>query len=143
MHKRIKSGGTSGKGSRKIDAAAGSTTRVSTDHLPPLFSMKYFDFGAECPSEWAGTDMRSLFSMFQKAGSLTWNDIKKTGGNPGSAVGLGFRVVENAPIKIPPGISQDESISEMRATKKARVFGVRVDQTYYVIELDRGHRVFP
>jgi hypothetical protein len=80
--------------------------------------------------------------MFRLASQLTWLEVFGTGGKSGSKVGLGwtdFR--ENDPFKRPQNLSADMSISEMRVSRRGRVFGSKKRGVFYVIRLDRNHAV--
>lgn len=121
--------------------------RRSTQHEKAVFSFEIFDASLECPSLWQGDEVKLLVSTFKKVSSMTWDQIVKTGGKSkgGKKKGLGYTVFsdEESPIARPSSISPDLPISEMRVTLKARIFGARKDEKYFVICLDRNHRLCP
>lgn len=123
----------------------GQAHNGSTDHLAPAFSFFHFDGKTECPSSWVGDDMRLLFDTLRVASSMTWGDVRKTGGHGGTATGVGFKPIPPGRCKraLPPTIAPDVDLAEMRVSKKARIFGVRVESVFYVIWLDRNHVVLP
>lgn len=116
-----------------------TAAKVSTNNAKPLLSFELFDSGHECPSTWRSNEIKLLFQMFNKACKMTWIDILKTGGK--NKTGLGYTELNHDPFTRPKTLSADLTISELRVTQKARVFGIRVDRTYYVLRLDRNHNV--
>lgn len=115
--------------------------KISTNKETPLLSFESFDFNHQCPSEWQSDEIKSLFQMFNKICKMTWLEILNTGGKSGNKTGLGFTEIEPDPFKRPNDLSPDVTISELRVTKKARVFGARYGRTYYIIRLDRNHEI--
>lgn len=115
----------------------------STNQLKVVLSFEFFNAAAECPSLWAGDEMKGLFSMFSKACQRTWQQVIETSGKAwGGKVGLGWTEFKDAdPFPRPQELSQDLCISEMRVSAAARIFGSRKDECFYVIRLDRGHSV--
>jgi hypothetical protein len=112
----------------------------STNNQKVVFSFEVFDSVVECPSAW-GPEIRSLFSAFKKASERTWHQVQQSGGKGANKTGLGFTTINPPPFPLPPALSKDLSISEMRAGEKARFFGARFGATYYVIRLDKSHQV--
>lgn len=110
----------------------------STDHLAPAFSFMHFDDRVECASTWASDEIRSLFNTLRLASSRTWRDVH-------ASSGLNFKLIPPGQCKrtLPSTISPDADLAEMRVTKKARIFGARVESVFYVIWLDRNHAVVP
>lgn len=120
--------------------AAGSVG--STIHHKVVFSFEHYDRGYQCISTWTQDEAKTLLEMFHKASQLTWMEVFRTGGKSGSKVGLGWTdFKDNDPFVRPPNLSKDLSISEMRASKKLRVFGAKKDAVFYVLRLDRQHGV--
>lgn len=124
---------------------SGRVIQGSTDHLPPSFSFYHFDSSSECPSDWKTDEMKSLFSSLKDASSMTWQQVKATGGHGKHAQGIAFKSVSPAQAarKLPANLADDIDLSEMRVSDRARIFGVRNEATYYVIWLDKDHQVFP
>jgi len=114
-----------------------SFERETTDRNYAVFSFAHFDATAECPSSWK-KDIRWLFATFRKVSQMTWEQIRKTGG--GDKTGLAY-----TPYKVPPfsvnWLTGDDTVTSMRITQKARIFGVRRREVYFVIRLDRKHVV--
>jgi hypothetical protein len=106
-----------------------------------VLSFEVFDHGVECPSTW-GTEIRELFSTFRKLTCQTWMQVFRSGGSENKS-GLGFTPFKIPPFTPPSQISKDLTISEIRVTRKARIFGAQKGGIYYVIRLDRNHTVCP
>lgn len=124
---------------------AGQVISGSTDHVAPSFSFLHLDSDAECPSAWNSDEMKSLFNTMKKASSMTWRQVKETGGHGRHAQGIAFKNISTkaATRKLPSNLAEDIDLSEMRVSDRARIFGVRNEATYYVIWLDRDHAVCP
>ena len=133
---------TSRKKLKRLPERAGkhikpSFERETTDQKRAVFSFAHFDGRAECPSTWK-KDIKNLFATFRKVSQMTWEQIRKTGG--GDKTGLSY-----TPYKMPPfrvnWLTEDDTVTSMRITRKARIFGVRRGQVYFVIRLDRRQAV--
>ena len=113
-------------------------------------NLKYFDSSFECFSEWSKEDLKAFSGLIDKLKERNWDQIKKTGGSAGHKQGLGFTALNEATLPksiqdrlktIKQAISSDISISELRVHIKARVHGFRLLNGFYVIWLDKDHRV--
>ncbi|MDK2014599.1 MULTISPECIES: hypothetical protein [unclassified Deinococcus] len=113
----------------------------STDHLPATLSFAHFQDGHECASTWAGDEMRALFNSFRLASTMTWQQIKSTGGNGRNAAGLRYKPV-SVKKELPSYFSEEVQVVEMGSSQKSRFFGVREDSTFYLLWLDRNHNIF-
>lgn len=108
--------------------------------------LKYFDDSYECFSHWKENELKD-FSRFTKTiRQMTWTDIYKSGGKS-SKTGLGYTVHTNKEVlpnqDIVRSISEDITFFELRVNKKARVHGFRVKSAFYLVWLDRNHKVYP
>ena len=58
--------------------------------------------------------------------------------------GLGFTAIpaKNYSRTLPQNLDQEIDLTEMGVSGKARIFGVRHEETYYIIWLDRNHEVW-
>lgn len=112
------------------------------DNKKCLFSFELFDDTAECPSKWNSNEIKQLFHTFQKACQRTWRQIKDTGGKSyGGKVGLGYTVYDKPPFPLSSNISLDIKISKMRVTDKARFFGFKLKEVFYILRLDKNHKL--
>lgn len=115
----------------------------TTDHEQAHFSFRYINHAKQSIRSWTVDELHAFFDMLRLASNMTWIQIKATGGGKGGKSGLGFTTFAEPPFPRPSFVGEDESISEMRVSRKARIFGVRRAQAFYVIEFDRSHSVFP
>jgi hypothetical protein len=101
-----------------------------------------YDENRECASSWQSDQIKLLFECFKKVSQRTWEQIFKSGGKAGDKVGLGYTPFEdsNCPVKRHPQLAEDIRMSEIRVSQEARIFGAHIRGTYYVIELDKGHK---
>ena len=76
----------------------------STNQLKVVLSFEFFNAAAECPSLWAGDEMKGLFSMFSKACQRTWQQVIETSGKAwGGKVGFRFNWVPgHRPVSASP-----------------------------------------
>jgi hypothetical protein len=124
------------------DIPAPTTASKNYDDSKVVFSFELFSPNLECPSTWLNEEVKQLFSMFVKASQRTWRQVLQTSGKShGGKVGLGYTPFKTDPFPRPQNVSADLVISELRVTDKARVFGCRSRDHFYIIRLDRGHQV--
>ena len=114
----------------------------------PYVSLKYFRPSFECFSEWTHDELKALSRFIEKLRQTTWIDITtKTGGSIGQKTGLGYTTHKDR-NKLPDLkdlntiISNDITFFELRVTDKARVHGFRVKSAFFLIWLDREHRIY-
>jgi hypothetical protein len=111
----------------------------------PYVALKYYDPGFECFSEWRPDELRAFSDFNRKLGLLSWQRIYETGGR--RKTGLGFtQHDENARVPRLGFLDQldpDIRLFELRVTLKARVHGFRAGDAFFLVLLDREHRVYP
>lgn len=113
----------------------------------PYVALKYFHPAWECLSDWSKEELKSFSSFLEKLGKYTWNDILKSGGSPGTKSGLGC--TKHGPgMKCPStphldSISPDITLIELRVTQRARVHGFRMSSAFFLVWLDKDHRICP
>lgn len=108
-------------------------------------ALKYYRPEHECFSDWQPDELRAFSAFCRRISQLTWQQIVQTGGRHKS--GLAWTPVRRE--QLPPvrfldtTVSEDVSWIELRVTQAARVFGFRARQAFFLVFLDRGHRVLP
>jgi hypothetical protein len=106
-------------------------------------ALKYYRPEHECFSEWRPDELRAFSGFCRRMSQLTWQQIVQTGGRHKS--GLAWTPVRRD--QLPPvrfldaAVSEDVSWVELRVTQAARVFGFRARQAFFLVFLDRGHRI--
>lgn len=111
-----------------------------------FITLKYFDSSYQCFSEWTTSELRDFTNFIDTINKMTWNEIYKSGGKT-NKTGLGYTVHTNKKVLPNPrlleAISEDITFFELRVNEKARVHGFRVKSAFYLVWLDRGHKIYP
>lgn len=106
-------------------------------------ALKYYRPEHECFSEWRPDELRAFSGFCRRMSQMTWQQIVQTGGRHKS--GLAWTPIRRE--QLPPArfldaaVSEDVSWIELRVTQAARVFGFRARQAFFLVFLDRGHRI--
>jgi hypothetical protein len=137
-------------GSRKhltsIERQMLGLTEDNSDREKAYVALTYYQSAYECFSDWTKEELRSFSSFCDKVNERTWEQIKQSGGTRGRKTGLGFtphRDRRKLPSNGLPGlISPEVEFSEMRVTDKARVHGFRMKSAFFLVWLDKDHRVY-
>lgn len=114
------------------------------DNERPWVSLKYYHPSFECFSAWDEDELKAFSEFCQKLSQRKWNDIYKTGGQLGHKTGLGYTVHKTTKLPDKPDLSSlspDISFFELRVTQTARVHGFRVKEAFFLVWLDRTHRI--
>ena len=97
----------------------------------------YYACGKNCQlSDWHNTELKELIRCFKKIENLTWNDIKTHNG-------LNYEPISSLAIEPPANIPPDASFSSLRVSKESRLYGFRLEDTFYIIWFDKNHIVCP
>lgn len=110
----------------------------------PYVALKYYRPDHECFSEWTAGELRSFSDLCRKMCSATWPMIYRSGGSSGNKTGFGYTPYEVDRIpdpRLPIAISEDVNWFELRVGGKARVHGFRAGQAFFLVFLDRNHRL--
>ncbi len=118
----------------------------NSDRERAYVALKYYQSGYECFSEWTRDEMRAFSAFCDKLNERTWEQVKQSGGSRGTKAGLGFTPHRDR-RKLPGNglldrISPEVEFSEMRVTDRARVHGFRMKSAFFLVWLDRDHRVY-
>lgn len=111
-------------------------------------SFEYYETGgAYCLSQYNSDQVRSFLDGLRKISERTWQQlIEGASRNPAMKTGLNptryARSDLRNPDMWPTRLSQELThVIGMRATDRRRVFGVRVDQVFYVLWFDEDHGI--
>lgn len=120
-----------------------------TDHSrdKPYINLKYYQPEYECLSEWTPDELKALSEFVRKFRNLTWEQIYRSGGKLGEKSGLGYTSHKTKTL-LPKfseldNFSHDLTFFELRVTQKARVHGFRIKAAFFLVWLDRNHRIYP
>jgi len=114
----------------------------------PYVTLKYFQTSYECFSVWQESELKAFINFVEKLRRSTWADIYKTSGKLGVKTGFGYtphKNKDNLPKieELNRIISPDITYFELRITDKARVHGFRVKEAFFLVWLDREHKINP
>lgn len=109
----------------------------------PYVSLKYFDSSYECFSDWTKADLTGFTDLLRKMGHMTWVQIQATGGRSGTKTGLGCtRLPRNIlPASSTSNLSEDLLFMELRVNSKARIHGFRMNDAFFLLCLDKDHKI--
>jgi hypothetical protein len=102
-------------------------------------SLKYWHSGTQCFSDWQSKELKRLTRFIDRAQSLTASQIKT---DPG-LIWKTHRGPAARGFSRPSSLSEDIPLTELRVSDKARVHGAMIDQTFFLVWLDRNHQCFP
>lgn len=117
----------------------------------PYVVLKYFQPDWECFSHWEKAELSQLSNFIRSFSQHTWDSVYKTAGKPGNKTGLGYtpyhisemKAGEDVLKRIRERVSEDISFFELRVSQKIRVHGFQSQSAFFLVLLDREHRVFP
>lgn len=112
----------------------------------PYISLKYYDPNFECFSKWGKTELKGFTKLITTIAESNWDDIPKH-------KGLGHTILDVSTLKnstakskinvLRKNLSADINFFELRVNQKARVHGFKINETFHLVFLDRGHKVCP
>jgi len=113
----------------------------------PYVGLRFFHPAHECFSAWNKDELKAFGDLNRKVSGMTWVEIERTGGKPGTKIGLGYTLLDQTtvlkkypiPLSLQP-LSKDFTFHEMRVTQKARVVGFRHNDVFFLVWLDRNHK---
>jgi hypothetical protein len=116
------------------------------DREKAYVALKYYQPAYECFSEWGRDELKAFSTFCRKVTERSWEQIRQSGGGPGNKSGLGFSPHKDR-RKLPSHglrdlISPEVEFSEMRVTQKARVHCFRMKATFFLVWLDKDHRIY-
>lgn len=119
----------------------------SPDTTEPVYVvLKYFQPTFECFSDWQAEELAAFSGFLEKLSARTWQQVYKTAGSLGNKTGLGYTVhLDRSKLPECPtldAISEDIKFFELRVNEKARVHGFRVQSAFFLVWLDRQHKIY-
>ena len=111
---------------------------LGSDESHPYIVLKYLKTNFECFSDWTPQELKQFSSFINKLHSSNWVDISRSSGF-GMTIFKRKKLPEEI-IKL-SHVSQDIPFFELRITQKARVHGFRLHSAFFLVLLDRNHRV--
>jgi hypothetical protein len=126
-------------------------SREGVNHKNPYVVLKYFQKDWECFSNWSKDELAQFSNFLNLFSTHTWDSVYKSSGKGASKAGLGYTPYSVAEMKsgsaflekVQQSLSPDIKFFELRITQKIRVHGFQSQAAFFLVLLDRGHRVFP
>lgn len=124
----------------------------SSDNESPFVALKYFRDSFECFSIWEKDELKCFSDFINSLRNRTWRQVLETSGKGGNKTGLGYTPYEISTVKnaaqdhlreVRKQIGDDITFFELRVNVKMRVHGFRAKAAFFLVLLDREHRVFP
>lgn len=117
----------------------------------PYVVLKYFQKDWECFSHWSKEELAQFSNFLTTFSGHTWQSVYKSAGKSGNKVGLGYTPYNVEQMKsgdehfkkVQKAVSPDLNIFELRVSQKLRVHGFQSQAAFFLVLLDREHRVFP
>lgn len=116
------------------------------DSEAPHVNLKYYDPRHECFSCWEPNELGGFSSFCVKLTQMKWAEIYKSGGQVGHKTGLGYTIHKDL-SKLPNNpalgdLSQDLTWFELRIDGDVRVHGFRSKSAFFLVFLDREHKIY-
>ena len=110
------------------------------DKERPYLALKYFDSSWECFSDWNQSELKNFSAFIDKLKIMNWRQVLES-------PGFGYKLHKNRNQLPNKGmaireVSPDISASEIRVTQRVRIHGFRINSAYFLVWLDKDHRVF-
>jgi len=113
----------------------------------PYVSLKYFQTSFECFSDWAQNELKDFSGFINSMSGSNWTQIFQSGGKErGKKKGLAMTYLPNNKYPDSPAlreISSDITFFELRVSGESRVHGFRSHSAFFLVYLDRQHRICP
>jgi hypothetical protein len=117
----------------------------------PYVVLKYFQKDWECFSDWGKDELTQFSNFLTTLSGHTWNSVYKSAGKGSNKAGLGYTPYQVTDMKngssyvekVLSNLSPDIGLIELRVSQKMRVHGFQSQSAFFMILLDREHRVFP
>jgi hypothetical protein len=115
-------------------------------HSKVTLSFEHYECGGRyCLSQWNPEQIQSFLDCLRKLSQRTWDQLLTTSSkSPALKTGLNptlYAVSDLSGVSWPDWLKRDEKILGVRASDRRRVFGVRIENNFYVLWFDEGHQV--
>jgi len=110
----------------------------------PYIVLKYYQPNHECFSQWDKQELKGFSDFIEKLRKTNWNLIRSQTGS--KKVGFGYAQIDKKTLpkaNILNDISEDVNFAELRLSKGARIFGFRINAAFFLIFLDKNHKICP
>ena len=140
-------------GEAKLHSLLPSKVGGSYDDQTPFVVLKYFRNAFECFSDWEKDELKQFSGFLEELRKRTWRQVLATSSKEGGKRGLAYTPYDTNHVDksireqfeaIRGQISEDIRFFELRVDQgKLRVHGFRSKAAFFLVLLDREHRVWP
>lgn len=101
----------------------------------PVLSFKHVSDNHCLLSDWECAELKELIGAFKMLEEVPWTKLHSSG--------LRLKSIDSFSKPLPPCVSPDETIYEIRVCIRKRVFGYRTGDIFRIIWFDRSHEICP
>lgn len=136
---------------QKMMSLTNTAKGISADHDSPYIALKYFRSSYECFSQWEKDELKAFSDFLADMHLRTWQQVLTSSGKGENKAGLGYTPYDESGAKegarahlkaVRQQIGEDITFFELRLSSKMRVHGFRAKAIFFLVLLDREHRVF-
>jgi len=106
-------------------------------------SLKYYNSRSECWSDWQKADLKGFTKIIEMLSQQSVQQLKSRGANGTPKCRMHKGPSKTPGYKRPTTISEDIDLYEIGVTNQARIHGFFAGTVFFLVWLDRRHRVFP
>jgi hypothetical protein len=111
----------------------------------PYIALKHYNSNCECFSDWSKKELKRFSQFNKKLSNTTWeNIIAKHSGfkcKPIAYNTVKSESIKNAILNVSKKIDEGITFIELRVDGKSRVHGFRGGDVFFLVVLDRKHRL--
>lgn len=108
----------------------------SFNTVPPKFSLKHLKGGKFCLSRCEQSEKAAFADKLRELSQKTWQELQQAPRH-----GMGFEKIRGYK-DLPVDVSPDVNILAFRFCGKKAMIGYRIDETFYIIALDRNFTAY-
>lgn len=118
-----------------------SSSPISTDLLPPTFSLHYMTLNTGyCLTRCTVHERAAFASRIREMSQLTWIQIKGSGRHGQGCEEIPQRQIRGS--KIPTGVHPDATLLSFRCIGTAPMVGFREGQMFHIVWIDRDYTLY-
>jgi hypothetical protein len=141
-----------GKGMNRLKPGGKSSLEPGLERTPkPIPSKITISFeryecgGHYCLSRWNPEQIQSFLDCLRKLSQRTWDQLLTTSSkNPALKTGLNptlYEASDLSGVSWPAWLDRNAKVLGVRASDRRRIFGVRIENAFYVHWFDEGHQI--
>lgn len=120
---------------------AASETRAEGS---PWIALKYLDTSHECFSAWGSDELRLFSGFIETLRQCSWEAVQRHNGLRLKTIDVETIACGREALKrVQKKVSPDITFFELRVSRGVRVHGFRVAEAFFLVLLDREHRLYP